>query len=804
MSRPYLLSTLLFVLVSLAAASAGAQTCHDGLWPDGEFCGYDSAIATTGVEMNHDCVNDFLDLILFSREMGMTGMYLSADLDGNSIVNLADATLLAAYFLPLGPVSPCNPSPATLDDCAGHLALSLDPASIVSRGRFAAPGLTTVYVVASGWTNAGAIEYTLDLSPNLLIVDDASPVGWLQAGSYGGAPEYVWDGTAAPVSGTTVLIEHTVLVLDNQPAYIQLVDSSTSLTRWAPPTLDVRNEFRVRRHVGINRIDPLSNTVCPATNLSPTVAITDPVGAISVPNATTDYTVAGTAADTEAALSFVEVRVNDGDWQPAAGTSAWSLSVPLDVGENWIQVRSADTGDAYSQTQVVTITRLDRPDLLISAWYAPPDMTLPHGCTELDVDLVVSNASGDTSPATRIGFYLSDDPIIDGTDHLVAWRPVSSLAAGGTEAIITTVIIPDDGPRGPVYFGAFVDDLNEVDETNETNNTDWCDLELESPSIVSIEDVRNDQGRLVRVNFLATSRDVPSTTPILQYEVFRRIDPLPAGTLPKPAAEVRLPRISGTEKLAGWEYVGGVPAHCEAEYNAIVPTLADSTTAGLYWSYFFVRAATAEPWVFFDSCIDSGYSVDNLAPGAPSGLLVAYAAEGNQLRWEANLEDDLQYYRIYRGPEPDFVPDEANLVEATAETEWLDTADHPWWHNYKITAVDFAGNESPVAQPQELTGAPDLPSMPTRFALHQCVPNPFNPSTRIEYDLPEDAFVRLAVYATNGHLIRTLVNEFVSRGRQEAAWDGTDRSGRVVAAGVYFYRIEAGAFDETMRMVLLK
>ena len=263
-------------------------------------------------------------------------------------------------------------------------------------------------------------------------------------------------------------------------------------------------------------------------------------------------------------------------------------------------------------------------------------------------------------------------------------------------------------------------------------------------------------------------------------------------------------QISDLEKMGGWEFVGAVPAHGEAEYNMIAPTLADYTVAGIHWSVFFVRAATADPWLFFDSCVDSGYSVDNLSPSVPTGLVVAYAAAGNELSWVANLEDDFRYYRVYRGPHLDFVPSEANLVEATTITEWLDTVADPWAHHYKITAVDQAGNESLVASPQEVSGALDLPSAPTRYALRQCVPNPFNPLTRIEYDLPEDTFVKLVVYATNGHLVKTLVNDVVPQGVQEAVWDGKDRFGRRVAAGVYFYRIEAGGYSETRRMVLVK
>jgi len=263
-------------------------------------------------------------------------------------------------------------------------------------------------------------------------------------------------------------------------------------------------------------------------------------------------------------------------------------------------------------------------------------------------------------------------------------------------------------------------------------------------------------------------------------------------------------QISAPNKLGGWEFAGAVPAHGEAEYSALLPTLADSTTSGIHWSVFFVRAATAQPLVFFDSCADSGYSVDNLAPSVPTALFVAYAHDGNELTWEPCPDKDFRYFRIYRGPDDEFVPDPETLVKVTTGTDWLDPASNPWHHRYKVAAVDFAGNESAAAVPSGVSGTPDTPAIPQRFALHQCVPNPFNPLTRIRYELPQAAQVRLDVFSASGRLVATIVHAEQPPGSHEAVWEGRDTTGRVVAAGVYFYRLEAGSFVDTKRMLLLK
>jgi len=800
------ISLLTVILILFFATVARAQVCQDNLWPDGAFCGHDALVVTGEVDMNHDCTVDFLDNILFISQYGITAPGLSADLDGNGVVNLMDSALFMTSFTSGNPVIPCNPSPPTPDYCNASLSLSLDPNIIVSRGKLASPNVVKIYVTASGWVNAGAIEYALVVSSNVFPTDETSPAGWGEGLGLGSNPEYFcWDGTGFPATGTTVVAEHEVFIGDTLPATVELVDYSAStghLTRWAPLTLDERNDFQVRRNVGINTIDPVSTTACPSSNTSPTLAITDPSGDIEVMYPTTDYMIEGSANDTDGTINFVEYRVNNGPWQLATGTNSWTASVSLVVGENWVQVRTADNGGAYSSTQVVAIERKDRPDLTITTLSCPD--TLLTSCSSAFVSATVLNVSGGDAPTSRLGFYLSTDAVIDASDHLVDTYSLVALSAGDSVMINGSLPIPDDGPRGAVYLGAFVDDLDLVDETNETNNTASSPLEYPIPALDSIVDVANDQGRVVRLNVPASSRDTAgSSTPILQYEAFRRIDPLPVGTAPGFERAVEGTQISDPLKMADWEFVGAVPAHGHSEYNMIVSTLADSTEQGTPWSVFFVRAATAQPLVFFDSCPDSGYSIDNLPPGVPTGLLVAYAAGGNQLSWEPCPDDDFRYFRIYRGSLPEFVPDDGNLVEATIDMEWLDSSSDPWDHYYKVSAVDQNGNESEAANSAKVTGVQNG-NVPTKTVLLNAVPNPFNPSTRLPFEMAAAGHARLKVYDTAGRLVATLVDENRSAGRHHVVWDGRDDAGRMSSAGVYLYRFEVGEFSEAKRMVLVK
>ena len=102
------------------------------------------------------------------------------------------------------------------------------------------------------------------------------------------------------------------------------------------------------------------------------------------------------------------------------------------------------------------------------------------------------------------------------------------------------------------------------------------------------------------------------------------------------------------------------------------------------------------------------------------------------------------------------------------------------------------------------TGIGSTP-VPATFALHSNIPNPFNPQTTIHYDIPAGgADVNISIYDVAGRLVRELVNEHRAAGTWSVQWNGEDDRGQRVASGVYFYRMRAGSFVDTKKMVLLK
>ena len=134
-------------------------------------------------------------------------------------------------------------------------------------------------------------------------------------------------------------------------------------------------------------------------------------------------------------------------------------------------------------------------------------------------------------------------------------------------------------------------------------------------------------------------------------------------------------------------------------------------------------------------------------------------------------------------------------------------------YNIGIKSVDDALNMSAISNVAAAQATINLTtdvqddqyaSAPEEFELHQNYPNPFNPSTTIEYAVPSSGPVELSIYDVSGRKTATLVDESKSAGLYAAEWSGENDAGNPVASGVYIYRIEAGSYRESKKMILVK
>ena len=101
--------------------------------------------------------------------------------------------------------------------------------------------------------------------------------------------------------------------------------------------------------------------------------------------------------------------------------------------------------------------------------------------------------------------------------------------------------------------------------------------------------------------------------------------------------------------------------------------------------------------------------------------------------------------------------------------------------------------------------AVDDGALPSRFAVSQNRPNPFNPSTTISFAVPENAGqVTLAIFDVSGRLVRTLESGSLGAGTYTREWNGRDDMGRAVGSGTYFYRLAGNEFSESRKMILIQ
>jgi len=110
----------------------------------------------------------------------------------------------------------------------------------------------------------------------------------------------------------------------------------------------------------------------------------------------------------------------------------------------------------------------------------------------------------------------------------------------------------------------------------------------------------------------------------------------------------------------------------------------------------------------------------------------------------------------------------------------------------------------PLATPNVLYKPEDKTIMPSGYSLSQNYPNPFNPSTEISFALAVASEVTLEVYNIGGQRVSTAANGFFEAGEHSVVWNSQSDNGQPLASGIYFYRLKAGAFTDTKKMILMK
>ena len=275
-----------------------------------------------------------------------------------------------------------------------------------------------------------------------------------------------------------------------------------------------------------------------------------------------------------------------------------------------------------------------------------------------------------------------------------------------------------------------------------------------------------------------------------------------------------------TNQGTSWTDISGslpdVPVHTLLVDNFNSSNLYIGTETGIYQS-----TNNGTNWVTANSGMPAYVPVDELVKQTGTNLLFAFTHGRSAFITDSPLPVELTTFvsnTVGRNVELNWVTStEKNsnefVVERMSGSDWLpigtvkaaDQSNSPKSYSYtdknlqsgkfqyRLKMVDNDG----TFKYSSVTEAVIV--VPGEYSLFQNYPNPFNPSTIINYSVPADGNVKLSVYNIKGELIRTVVNGFRKAGYYSAAFDGTGLS-----SGIYFYKIDAGKYSQTRKMILIK
>ena len=205
----------------------------------------------------------------------------------------------------------------------------------------------------------------------------------------------------------------------------------------------------------------------------------------------------------------------------------------------------------------------------------------------------------------------------------------------------------------------FIDDYSNLIEEciYGSNNCNY------NPNILSVYDVPEDQGGFVFINWAPMSLDVLPNEIILYYSIFRHIP-----------------------NNRGWELLDEIPANYFNDYSYTAPTIQTSIPSEelLYETEYLVRAHTELQYVFYDSEVVTGYSIDNIFPETPSNLSATIENEKFILSWSEPIYDDFSYFTL-------FIDDNESINLYNTLYENNDSINN---HSYYLQSTDINGNIS--------------------------------------------------------------------------------------------------------------
>lgn len=346
------------------------------------------------------------------------------------------------------------------------------------------------------------------------------------------------------------------------------------------------------------------------------------------------------------------------------------------------------------------------------------------------------------------------------------------------------------------------------------------------PQLTAVRDVGPDQGGKVRVFWNASEGDTLPNNSVANYAVWRQVTAAAAQAKIARGAKVASSEALGDAQLGAlreavgdaplgalrearaangtqlyWEYVGSWPSRAVAAYSQLVSTVSDSLPGSIPWETFVIDAVTPGGAILATSFADSGYSVDNLSPAAPSPFVAAYSSGATHLHWGPSAAVDYHHFVLHKGADASFVPGPGSLIASPSDTGYADPGAAGSY--YKLAAVDVHGNVGAFALVTPFTTT-DVAAGELALEFARPSPNPARGEAMLRFTLPHAGDVELALFDVSGRRARMIVRGTRPAGSFSERWDGTDANGRAMPNGVYLARLTFAGRTLVQRLSLIR
>ncbi len=375
------------------------------------------------------------------------------------------------------------------------------------------------------------------------------------------------------------------------------------------------------------------------------------------------------------------------------------------------------------------------------------------------------------------------------------------------------VITPLNSPLGDIFTASGVPDsaiwFNDDADVNERA--------LNAPSGLYALNLNGkpDGGDLVEI-YPVDLRDQAGSGMVFAYSY----QPQGQGNVPEPGDSLL---VYFMNDAGSWVLVRGYPGRAVQPFQQEVIDLASAPGGG--GSYFHSQFQVRFRSIGSVSMItpNDDWFVDNVFLGAPAPLIsasqdtlffgVTFVDSTSTLEMSVyNLGLDSLAVSEILSPGSEFGADPGSFSLAAGGTQLLTVSFTPAQAGLRTGALRMVSNDPSQDTltihvqgiGEAITGLDELAGLPRQYRVSRNYPNPFNPVTVIQYDLPYPSAVSLVVYNLLGQQVRSLVGQQQPAGRYSVAWDGRNDAGDAVASGIYLYRFEAGPYRKMQKMILVK